>query len=235
VISNQQIALRLIVSAALGSLIGLERSRREGGPGLRTHMLVCVGSTLFMVVSAFGFGDVLGTPNVTLDPSRIAAQVVSGIGFLGAGAIIMRREIVHGLTTAAGVWAVAAVGLAVGGGLYLAAIMATGMMLVILAVIKPLETKFFSRRRGLVINVTGDLQEAVLASIESVLRLSGLRLRRLVVHRGEGSGDDHVEITVFRSRDEDQSKIAEIEATLTAKVREIEGVREVTFAGPEGG
>ena len=105
----------------LGSGIGIERERLNWVAGLRTHMLVCVGSSLFMIVSFCGFADVLSTEHVALDPSRIAAQVVSGIGFLGAGTIVLRSKVVRGLTTAAGLWTVAAVGLAVGGGLYVAA------------------------------------------------------------------------------------------------------------------
>jgi putative Mg2+ transporter-C (MgtC) family protein len=107
--------LRLLVAAVFGSLIGFERERLLWAAGIRTHMLVCVGACLFMIVSAYGFSPVLG-PNVVLDPSRVAAQVVSGIGFLGAGAILARGEIVKGLTTAASIWTVAAIGLAVGGG-----------------------------------------------------------------------------------------------------------------------
>lgn len=229
-ISNQQIVLRLVVSAALGSVVGLERSRREWAPGLRTHMLVCLGACLFMIVSAFGFGDVLGTPNVVLDPSRIAAQVVSGIGFLGAGAIIMRREMVHGLTTAAGIWAVAAVGLAVGGGLFLAAIVATALMLAILSVIKPLERKFLSKRRGLVINVTANSQAPVLASVQSALTSSGLRLKRLVVFRRDNSAEDQLEIALSGNAGENTAKLVK---EFIAKVREIPGVREVRFEDSE--
>jgi putative Mg2+ transporter-C (MgtC) family protein len=230
VISNQQIVLRLVASAALGSMVGLERSRREWAPGLRTHMLVCLGACLFMIVSAFGFGDVLGTANVVLDPSRIAAQVVSGIGFLGAGAIIMRREMVHGLTTAAGIWAVAAVGLAVGAGLFLAAVVATALMLAILFAMKPLERRFLLKRRGLVIHVTANSQQPVLASIQSALSSSGLRLKRLVVYRGENSADDQVEIAVSGNGGENAVQTV---ASFIAKVREIPGVREVSFEGSE--
>ena len=99
-------------------------------------MLVCVGACLFMIVSAYGFGTVLG-PNVVLDPSRVAAQVVSGIGFLGGGAILARGEIIKGLTTAASIWTVAAIGLSVGGGLYFAAVVSTAVILGILAGVKP--------------------------------------------------------------------------------------------------
>src|ERR1700742_4007569 len=119
-IAHWDIALRLAVAALLGSLVGFERERLLWAAGLRTHMLVSVGSCLIMIVSAYGFSNVLG-PHVILDPSRVAAQVVSGIGFLGAGSIILCNEVVKGLTTAASLWAVAAIGLAVGGGLYVEA------------------------------------------------------------------------------------------------------------------
>ena len=100
-IGNIELLSRLVLAALLGSVIGFERERMNWAAGLRTHMLVCVGAALMMLVSAFGFADVLGTKNVVLDPSRVAAQVVSGIGFLGAGSILLRGEIVRGLTTAA--------------------------------------------------------------------------------------------------------------------------------------
>src|SRR6185295_18249062 len=137
-----EIAVRLLVAAALGSLIGFERERLLWAAGIRTHMLVCVGACLVMIVSAFGFSDALSQQNVNLDPSRVAAQVVSGIGFLGAGSILARGEIVKGLTTAASIWTVAAIGLAVGGGLYLAAGASTVIILIILAGIKPLEEAY---------------------------------------------------------------------------------------------
>lgn len=129
---DTDILIRLLLAAVLGSLIGFERERLLWAAGIRTHMLVCVGACLFMIVSAYGFGTVLG-PNVVLDPSRVAAQVVSGIGFLGAGAILARGEIIKGLTTAASIWTVAAIGLSVGGGLYFAAVVSTAVILGILA------------------------------------------------------------------------------------------------------
>ncbi|CAE6864126.1 Protein SapB [Paraburkholderia nemoris] len=89
-IGNSELLSRLVLAALLGSVIGFERERLNWAAGLRTHMLVCVGSSLIMLVSAYGFADVLGKKNVVLDPSRVAAQVVSGIGFLGAGSILLR-------------------------------------------------------------------------------------------------------------------------------------------------
>lgn len=139
---------RLALAALFGSVIGLERERLLWAAGLRTHMLVCVGSCLIMLVSAFGFADVLGTAHVVLDPSRIAAQVVSGIGFLGAGTILLRGEVVKGLTTAASLWGVAAIGLAIGSGLYVPALAATALIVGILAGVKPFEQRWRDRMRA---------------------------------------------------------------------------------------
>ena len=109
--------LRILVAAILGGLIGLEREYRSKEAGFRTHFLVAMGSALFMIVSAYGFSDSLDNELQRWDVSRVAAQVVSGIGFIGAGTIIFRKNenAVSGLTTAAGVWVVAAIGLACGG------------------------------------------------------------------------------------------------------------------------
>jgi len=159
--------LRLFMAAALGSVIGFERERLLWAAGIRTHMLVCVGACLFMIVSYYGFGPALG-PNVVLDPSRVAAQVVSGIGFLGAGAILARGEIVKGLTTAASIWTVAAIGLAVGGGLYFAAGVSTVVILVILAGVKPLEELYRARNQScrLVVETThGTLTPELVTSV----------------------------------------------------------------------
>ncbi|NLJ82134.1 MAG: MgtC/SapB family protein [Bacteroidales bacterium] len=141
-----EIIIRLLLASLLGGLIGLERERKDWAAGLRTHMMVSVGSCLIMIVSAFGFADILGTEHVTLDPARVAAQVVSGIGFIGAGTILfLKQGVVRGLTTAAGLWTVAAIGLAVGGGLYLAAIATTVIALIILWALQPLEHVYFKK------------------------------------------------------------------------------------------
>ena len=121
------VLLRLFVAAVLGGAIGMERELRERGAGLRTHLVVCVGSALFTLVSAYGFRDFIAAGSVyaRVDPTRIAAQIVSGIGFLGAGAIIRQGLSVRGLTTAATLWLVAAIGMAAGAGYYDAAVIAT--------------------------------------------------------------------------------------------------------------
>ena len=122
-------ALRLFVAGAMGVLIGLEREYRAKEAGYRTHFLVALGSALMMIVSQYGFMEVLKTDLIRLDPRRIAAQVVSGIGFIGAGTIILQKQIVRGLTTAAGIWATSGIGLAVGAGMYAVGISATLLVL----------------------------------------------------------------------------------------------------------
>lgn len=150
-ISNVDIATRLLAAAALGSFVGFERERLLWSAGIRTHMLVAVGAALIMIVSAYGFENARQMTHVVLDPSRIAAQVVSGVELLGAGSILLRGNTVRGMTTAASIWAVAALGLAAGGGLYAAAAIATVIILVILAGLKPLEEAYRARVQSCVI------------------------------------------------------------------------------------
>ena len=125
--------LRLFVAAMLGGVIGLEREYRAKEAGFRTHFLVALGSGLFMILSQFGFDDVLGHyEQVSLDPSRIASQVVTGIGFIGAGTIIFQKHVVRGLTTAAGLWVTSAIGMTAGAGMYVLSIATTVLVLLCL-------------------------------------------------------------------------------------------------------
>lgn len=127
-----EMVLRLLLAAALGAIIGYQRERAGKPAGLRTHVLICVGAALFTVASLYGFGAVA-------DPARVAAGIVAGIGFLGAGAIIHREGgLVAGLTTAATIWAVAAVGLAAGAGLYLVSAVTTILILIVLLLPHPI-------------------------------------------------------------------------------------------------
>ena len=131
----------VLVSVVLGFAIGFERKLRYKEAGIRTHTIVCVGSALIMVVSKYGFGD-----SAEADASRVAAQIVSGIGFLGAGIIVYRRHEIRGLTTAAGVWATAGVGMAAGAGLY---VVAVGSMVILIAIqcLFHLKCKLFQTKR----------------------------------------------------------------------------------------
>ena len=143
------VLLRLSVAAALGGAIGMERELRERQAGLRTHLVVCVGSALFTLVSAYGFHEFLasGSGLVRTDPTRIAAQIVSGIGFLGAGAIIRQGLSVRGLTTAATLWLVAAIGMASGAGYYSAALIATAGALLTLGPLRIISYRVVHRFR----------------------------------------------------------------------------------------
>jgi putative Mg2+ transporter-C (MgtC) family protein len=133
------LALRLTVGLVLGAIIGFERELHRQPAGFRTHSLVSLGAALFTVVSAFGFAG------STVDPTRIAAQIVSGIGFIGAGTILQYRGHIRGLTTAASLWSVAAIGTAAGAGLFVVAITGTILILVILSLLDQVEE--FTRRR----------------------------------------------------------------------------------------
>jgi putative Mg2+ transporter-C (MgtC) family protein len=143
------VLLRLSVAAGLGGAIGFERELRERQAGLRTHLVVCLGSALFTIVSAYGFREFLvhGGSLVRTDPTRIAAQIVSGIGFLGAGAIIRQGLSVRGLTTAATLWLVAAIGMASGAGYYDAAVIATFGALLTLGPLRIVAYKIVRRFR----------------------------------------------------------------------------------------
>ena len=130
---------RLIVAAVLGSIIGLERQRKGSGAGLRTHILVCVGSALIMLVSLYIYDTHKG--QIALDPGRIAAGVVTGVGFLGAGTIIRSKEGIRGLTTAASVWVSSGIGLATGCGYLIGALSATAIVYISLSFLKQVERK----------------------------------------------------------------------------------------------
>lgn len=124
--------LSIVVAALLGGAIGLEREYRSKEAGFRTHFLVGLGSGLLIVLSMHGFDEFLGIQGIQRDPSRIAAQVVSGMGFIGAGCIIFQKNAVKGLTTAAGLWVTSAIGMTAGAGMYLLAIVATALVLLCL-------------------------------------------------------------------------------------------------------
>ncbi len=123
--------LRILLAAGIGATIGYERKNRLKEAGVRTHLIVCLGSALIMVVSKYGFADIVNTAGYRIDPSRIASQIVSGIGFLGTGMIFVRKQSVSGLTTAAGVWATAGVGMAIGSGMYFIGIVSAGVIILL--------------------------------------------------------------------------------------------------------
>lgn len=208
-LSNLELMGRLAGAALLGSAIGFERERAARAAGLRTHMLVSVGSCLLMIVSAYGFNAVL-SDHVLLDPSRVAAQVVSGIGFLGAGAIILRKDLVRGLTTAASVWATAAIGLAIGGGLYVAAAASTVIILVILAGLKPIEARYDTARRSFELHLRARRGEASIQAIEKALARRPARVKQLIVERDENADADDLTLILTRVSSQEKAEVRRV-------------------------
>jgi len=218
-LTDWEMCLRLLLAALLGSLIGLERERLLWAAGLRTHMLVCVGSCLLMIVSSFGFQDALAMAHTELDPSRVAAQVVSGIGFLGAGSILLRGEVIRGLTTAASLWTVAAIGLAVGGGLYVVSSAATFIILVILVAIKPMERLYRNRVQVHVLKLVAPSQALSLKKVNEVMGNRASKVKQFIVEKGSRDDTDSVTIELTRTSG---AQAKEILGQLLA----IEGVQE---------
>src|SRR5580658_10049157 len=196
-LNQWELVARLLLAAVLGSAVGWERERLQWAAGLRTHMLVAVGSCLMIIVSAYGFSAVLG-PRVILDPSRVAAQVVTGVGFLGAGSIILRNEAIKGLTTAASIWAVAGVGLAAGAGLYSAAVVTTAIILIILAGLKPLEERYRAARTNLELQIKARRGGLSLGLLERALGGRASRVKQVVIRAADLDGEDDVTLTLTR-------------------------------------
>lgn len=146
-ISAWELGLRMVCAVVLGGLVGLEREWSNHAAGFRTHILVCLGSATIMLLSIYGFSAYVDEVNVRVDPARLAAQVISGIGFLGAGAIMRNGNIITGLTTAASVWVVAAIGLCVGAGFMVGASICTLFVLISLFVLNKLEKHLVRHRR----------------------------------------------------------------------------------------
>ena len=162
-----EVLLRVVLAGVFGGAIGAEREIREREAGLRTHMLVSIGAALFTLVSAYGFSDFhfSNRSGITYDPTRIAAQVVTGIGFLGAGAIIRQGLSVRGLTTAASLWVVAAIGLATGAGYYSAALITTVVVLVSLWPLRIIAFRLFERVRPGELRLEVELQSGESPSV----------------------------------------------------------------------
>jgi len=198
-LTDWEMCIRLLLAALLGSLIGFERERLLWAAGLRTHMLVCVGSYLLMIVSAFGFQDALAMPHTELDPSRVAAQVVSGIGFLGAGSILLRGEGIKGLKTAASLWTVAAIGLAVGGGLYVVGAAATFSILLILVAIKPMERIYRNRIKVHVLKLHAPAQTLTLNKVNEVMGNRSSKVKQFIVEKSEHDGVDSITLELTRT------------------------------------
>src|SRR6204780_2724564 len=182
-----ELALALVLSAS----IGLEREIRQKNAGLRTHTLVGVGAALFMLISKYGFTDVLEPGLVVLDPSRMAAQIVSGVGFLGAGLIFVRRDSVRGLTTAASIWIAAAIGAAAGAGLPWLAVATTVAYLIITLGFSQLTRRLPRSPTAIsVLRVSYSDGRGILRQVLKVTTEQGFAIDQLTTHGG-ADGADH--------------------------------------------
>jgi len=182
-----ELILRVIIGGLLGGIIGFEREKRAKEAGFRTHFLVALGSALITVISAYGFDKVADQiPIARYDPARLAAQIVSGIGFIGAGLIIFQKNVIHGLTTAAGLWVTAAIGIACGVGHYDLAIITTIMVLIALELVMVVDQKL--NKRQLSITMTTADKDRITKFVNSI-KADGVVLRAYdleVLNEGDG-------------------------------------------------
>lgn len=202
--------LRLLAATAMGAAIGFEREYHAKEAGLRTHLLVALGSCLFMILSIYGFDFMLGRDHVSFDPSRIAAQVVTGIGFIGAGTIILQKQVVRGLTTAAGLWVTAAIGLACGNGMYWVALITTVIVLVSLGLIN-VYLPYFSQKEHTVTFLVEDY--TILTKVLENLRREKITVLNYEMHKDaeENNGKMLVSLEIRMKR---YNNIKEISAIL---------------------
>lgn len=182
------ITLRLLLSLVLGGIIGFEREMNQHAAGFRTNILVCIGSSLIMLLSIYGFNAFVDEPNVRIDPARLAAQVISGIGFLGAGTIIRTGMSVKGLTTAATLWVMAAIGLAVGAGFYFPAILTCGLVFVSLQLLNKIELRYLVANKALSMEVTYSGGPGTLGMISKQLIAEQVEIRNMNVTDAQSVG-----------------------------------------------
>lgn len=225
-LNQGELVLRLLVAAALGAAIGFEREIHDHPAGTRTHLLVALGSTIFTVLSIYGFTGLLGPGEGTApDPTRIAAQVVSGIGFLGAGAIIHYGTSIRGLTTAASLWATASIGLAVGAGDYVLGVVGAAIVVFSLWPLNVIVARFHRRpARTLRMRLALDKLEAT-GQVSELLTAMGADLTAIQSRR-VGVGRYEVEIDLrLPARIPSQDLVARLNALADAEV--IESVEDV--------
>ena len=233
-ISNVEVVARLLAIAVLRGLIGLERETRDQAAGFRTHILLGLGAALFTLVSAYGFAEFTraalesGGRGARFDPTRIAAQVVTGVGFLGAGAIIRRGLDVRGLTTAASLWAAAAIGLASGAGYYFGAAATTAVVLVALYLLRGVRVYVVSRFRTalgvLYVHFTDAGSE--ISSVRATMEGRGVRIRNTDAEIEDGRASYSLQLRIPPGRAM-QEMLGEISALPGVRRVKITGLQEV--------
>lgn len=224
VIEPLDLVLRLTLSLLLGGIIGYEREKKSRPAGFRTHILVCVGSTLLMLISAYAFGSFAGLQGVQMDPTRLAAQVIPSIGFLGAGTILRNEFSVTGLTTAASLWVASAIGLAVGAGFYWGAFVATALVLISLFILNKVERKFFAGSQLYSLKILSLSEPGIIGGISGKLTDRKVTIRHLTVdeEKREERFVFQIGLTVKLPR-----KLSILE--LTEEVKQVEGILSVSL------
>ncbi|HZR43562.1 MAG TPA: MgtC/SapB family protein [Ktedonobacteraceae bacterium] len=233
-ISFPIVLLRLVIALVLGALIGIERESSEHAAGLRTNALVALGTALFTVISAYGFTDLLSLQHVQMDPTRIASYVVAGIGFLGGGAIFLRPrdEQVKGLTTAAAIWVVAAIGMACGAGLLLEAVTGTILALLVLWGLRYLERFVLPwspvHRHRLYVEVEAGTIEQIFGKIYAACSKAGISVESIEVHAADKENEVQTMKVACRARD--GQRLIQVVSSISS----IAGVQKVHMDVPEG-
>lgn len=208
-IGIDEMMLRLGLAFLLGGLIGFEREQSNRAAGFRTNILVCVGSALIMLLSRYGFAEYVG--HTQLDPARLAAQVVSGIGFLGAGVILFNGFSVTGLTTAATLWVVAGIGLAAGAGFYLPAAAATVLVLFTLLVLNKVEEKWMQPHSIHTIQIRMNDRPGGLGDVTALLQQNHVAVRRMTVERLSAESDEaHPPVLISITVKQKQKRMASV-------------------------
>ena len=216
-ISQTQIILRMLVGAVLGAAVGIERERHDQPAGLRTHMILVIGATLAMVLSV-NLGYLYAREGTPSDPARLAAQVISGIGFLGAGAILRFGYNVKGLTTATSLWTMAIVGMTVGAGYYLIGVVATVLMLVVLSLLSFVENRFVRTSVSRYIQVEVDYHKGVVKSIRQAIQQFADNLISFTIQKHVKNKRLRIQVVARISRDQALEELIEI-------LSDIDGVR----------
>ncbi|TCO74533.1 MgtC/SapB family protein [Marinisporobacter balticus] len=193
-ISYSEITFRLVLASILGGLIGLERESNNRPAGLRTHILVTIGAALVMLISMYGF-DGLGENGSGGEPARLAAQVVSGIGFLGAGTILRQGNSIHGLTTAASLWVCGCIGLAIGNGYYLGGLITAGIVLFSLISLGFFEKSVFKNKYK-TLHVICAERPGLIGEIGTLLGKNSITIKDIKMEPFEEDVDLHIDITI---------------------------------------
>jgi len=225
-IDDTYVLLRLLLAILLGGLIGFEREASNHSAGLRTNILVCLGSCLLMLLSIYGFSDFIEEENVRVDPARLAAAVITGIGFLGAGTIAFTGKAITGLTSAASIWVVTGIGLAVGAGFYFAAVTATILVVLTLWALSKIEKRYINGKKQQVYRIHAAYEAGMLGVLERMVRERNVVIRKISVHDEfeEGRAEAQQIIQVMVTLPKTESPIGVFE-----ELRRVQGVHAVSM------